>query len=314
MQKERLSVEQINRAVRENPAKLVEQAEHAYRAKLCSLADSLCGAPAPVKVLMLSGPSGSGKTTTANLLKDELCRRGHDATVVSLDYFFYEKDRYPRKPDGSCDYENVSAIDREKLFECFRAVWQGETYRLHPYDFSTQSYRKEYQLLNLGKNGTMIVEGIHALNPLLYQDMPQDRLKRLYVCVEGGYVDEEGRETAGAELRLMRRLSRDFLYRGASADKTAAMWQDVLEGEKQYLNPFRSLADDTLNTFHSFEAPLLKPYVLKALEGSRSEQGLSFAGKLRTFLTELEELSLEELPESSLLREFVPGGLYEHLY
>lgn len=126
MQKERLSVEQINRAVRENPAKLVEQAEHAYRAKLCSLADSLCGAPAPVKVLMLSGPSGSGKTTTANLLKDELCRRGHDATVVSLDYFFYEKDRYPRKPDGSCDYENVSAIDGKSFLNASGRYGRGK--------------------------------------------------------------------------------------------------------------------------------------------------------------------------------------------
>ncbi len=297
-------------AERDLPA-FVAASEAAYRSKIESVCrDLMAGGQ---RVLMLAGPSSSGKTTTANILCDLLEAAGHPAVVVSLDNFYRDQNEpdYPRNPDGSLDFETVEALAIGEIHDCIEAVLAGRSYDMPHFDFK-KACRDGRIPLQVPDGGIVIVEGLHALNPVLTEGL--DGLYRLFISVSTNVNDAEGhRLLSGRKIRFMRRLSRDFLYRNSDAAKTYELWEKVVAGELQYLYPYRYLADCQLDTFHPYEIGVLRGYAEPLLSGEETKDNEYFAA-VRAGMSHLPLIDSRLVPGTSLLREFIPGGVYESLY
>ena len=306
-------IREINEAARTNPEKLIAESERKYKSELCELADRISGDP-KIRLIMLAGPSGSGKTTSANILSDLLAERGRKASVVSLDHFYREWDdpRYPRTADGNRDCESVDALDAEKVSACLSSLAAGKKQVIYKYDFSLGKPGNDAIVLDPGDDGIVIVEGLHALNPRMLSNIPTENVCRLFVSVSTNLNDGARRIISGRRIRFLRRLVRDSLYRGASAERTLGMWQDVMAGEDKYLYPYKKTADFSFNTFHDFELGVLKPFAEKLLVGDVLSD--PYAARVRPAVDLAEAIPLDLVPDDSLIREFIPGGKYENLY
>lgn len=309
-------IDVLQRALRDDPAACVAGAEQAYRAEVETVVASALRHPA-CRVILLAGPSSSGKTTTANILSHRLQEEGHPAAVVSLDNFYRrtEEPSYPRLPDGQPDHESVEALHIEEIRQCMAAVLRGEACDLPRYDFKTKQRVERAFHLEVPRGGYVIMEGLHALNPCLTQGLPEGELLRLFVSVSTNLVEREtgARLLSGRKLRFLRRLSRDALYRASGAAQTYALWRSVLEGEDRYLYPYRGTADHAIDTFHAYEVGVLRPYAERLLEAPDAPHN-AYLDAVRQALGAFTPLPEQWVPQDSLLREFIPGGIYEDLY
>ena len=266
-------------------------------------------------IVMLTGPSASGKTTTAHKLAGALAARGCPAQVVSLDNFYKNLDEYPRLPDGSKDYENVTALDVAEIHRCLCEILEkGET-DLPQFDFVTESRMGRTVHLSL-PGGVCIVEGIHALNPELTRPLPPGSAYKIYAGLREEYSHRGQRVIPTRDIRLARRMLRDCKFRGHSIEKTLGMWGRVCAGEDRFIKVFKSEADLLMDTSFSYEVCLLAPFI-SSLAGRLDpddplcEQLNSLAGRF-ALATPLDE---GLVPEDSMLREFLgrdgcaaPGG------
>ena len=298
-----------------SPAAAIAQAEESYRAAVASLADRLLREPQH-RILFLAGPSSSGKTTTANILRDRLAAAGHHAAVVSLDNFYrpLEDPDYPRLPNGDHDFEAPEAIDIPAVRACLAAVLRGESYPLPRFDFRRHVRDEKTTELKIPANGYLIIEGLHALNPRLSEGLPEETYLNVFISVSTNIVSPDGtRLLSGRKLRFVRRMVRDSLYRSANAARTYQLWQSVLAGEDRYLYPFRDRAHVAINAFHLYEVALLRPFaepLLAAPDAPRTPYTDAVRAAIATFAPLDERL----VPDTSLMREFIPGGVYESLY
>lgn len=287
-------------------AAAVDTAERAYQEKVARVARELSRGAR--RVLLLAGPSSSGKTTTARLLAEDLERSGHAATILSLDDFYRnpEEEGYPRGEDGALDFEAPDAIDIGLVHDCIEAVLRGDTYPAPRFDFLTHRRAPAPVPVSVPKGGCLIIEGLHALNPRLTAGLPSERLFRLFISVSTNILDEGGaRILSGRRVRFLRRLSRDFLYRSSDAANTYRLWKNVTRGEGLYLYPYRDTADMTLDTFHPYEIGVLRPYALRLLaaDGAPSDD---YIREIRAALSRFAPLPTDVVPQTSLLREFLP--------
>ena len=267
-----------------------------------------------VKVLLLAGPSGAGKTTTANLIADAVRERGFDALIVSLDNFYraHGDPSYPRLPDGERDMESADALDLARIRDCLSRILLGQAFSIPRYDFKLGRAVSQTPYAPM-LHGCVIVEGLHALNPAIGHHLPAGGVLRLFVSVSTNIVDAKGeRILSGRKIRFLRRLVRDSIFRGADVGLTLSVWQSVLDGEDKYLYPYKGSADIFFNTFHTFE-----PGVLKGMAAER----ITAAGIDDPYLSVVERalaciapLSPALVPKSSLIREFIAGGIYEDRY
>ncbi len=307
------SLEELNRALREDARAVIEAEDARYRAFVTEVAERVTES-GNVRILLLAGPSGSGKTTTANMIADAVRARGHESHVVSLDNFYREAHDpyYPKKPDGTRDFESCDALDLPLACRTLRLAAQGEAFDVPHYDFKSGCYFPEPYRFGATEDGLLIVEGLHALNPVLTEAIPHDRCVKLFISVSTNLTYGAERVLSGRKLRFVRRLVRDSLYRGASADLTLSMWPGVLHGEDTYLYPYRDAADICMDTFHAYEAGLMAPFALRVLNEATDKDDF-----VRT-VCEAMRLShpIEDalVPQDALMREFIPGGKYEHLY
>lgn len=307
-----ISLADINRRAATDPAALVASAERDFHGKLKDLADTVRARG--VRTVLLAGPSASGKTTSANLLADALRAAGRPAAVISLDNFYRDaKDPdYPRLENGERDLECVGALRLDKIREMLLHIGRGEGFSVPTYDFLTASPRAEETFYPPMGGGTVILEGLHALNPRITDKTGEDIL-RVFVSLSTNLQREDGtRLMSGRKMRFVRRLVRDFRYRGADAARTLALWKNVLIGEQFYLYPFKSTADVMVDTFHAYEPGALAPYAKEALGGLTGDSPILAA--LSELLEKAVPVDLSLVPEESLLREFLPGGIYEELY
>ena len=304
----------INEAARRAPAQLIAEADDSYRAQLDAIAQSIAQSDG-VRVVLLAGPSGSGKTTTANMLRDRLIARGHPSAVVSLDHFYRNRDEhYPLNPDGSYDYENVTALQTELLTRTLLDIIAQRDCALPHYDFKTSTRRDGATPLPARPGEAVIIEGLHALNPLITDPLPQANVRKLFISVSTNVNRADGtRLLSGRKVRFLRRMTRDYLYRGADAAHTLALWPNVIAGEERYLYPYRGRADHTLNTFHRYEVGVLRHYA-EAMLAARPVQGNSFLDAVMAAVRQFAPIAPELVPQTALIREFIPGGVYEELY
>ncbi len=306
-----ISLKELNRQILLG-AQTVARDEAFYEQQVQSVAARI--ARDCVKVLFLAGPSGAGKTTTANLIADALRHLGFEALVVSLDNFYrdHSDPAYPRLASGARDMESAEALDLSRIRACLSDILLGREFAIPRYDFKLGRATSETDYAPM-LHGCVIVEGLHALNPRICEGLPSGGVLRLFVSVSTNITDDSGaRILSGRKLRFLRRLVRDSIFRGAGVGATLAVWQSVLDGEDKYLYPYKETADLFFNTFHTFEAGVLKDMAAARITTAGIDD--PYLCIVERALACIEPLSPTLVPKTSLIREFIGGGVYEDRY
>ena len=204
------------------------------------------------RIVMLTGPSASGKTTTSNKIAEKIRTMGKKAQVLSMDNFFKNPEVYPRLADGTKDYENVQAVDIELMEKCLNEILETGKSVMPAFDFKTERRVENAITMDIG-DGIIIVEGIHALNPAVLGSLSREQVFTIYAGLREEYSHQGQRVLPTRDIRMVRRMIRDFKHRGHSPEKTIAMWQSVCDGEDKYIKPFKPNADLLLDTSFSYE-------------------------------------------------------------
>lgn len=280
----------------------IRHCEFEYESRVYAAAKEIVAADR--HIVMLTGPSGSGKTTTSNKIAEKLRTMGKKAQVLSMDDFYKNPENYPRLPDGTKDYESVYAVDIELMDQCLnQIVTTGKTV-LPKFDFKTERRIENATPLDIG-DGFVIVEGIHALNPIVLESIDRDKVFTVYAGLREEYSHQGQRIIPTRDLRLVRRMIRDHKYRGHSPQKTISMWNSVCEGEDKYIKPFKPNADLLLDTSFSCEI-LVANSALKNLSHELSDgtaESQRFEQLIKAF-SNCDFIREGDLPSSSMLKEF----------
>ena len=304
---------EINEMARSAPLELVGSAEERYHSLVGELARRVKQS-GEVRMILLAGPSGSGKTTTANLLCDSLISLGEECVVVSLDDFYRNSNdpEYPKLPDGGRDFEAVEALDLPSLTETLLSIAEGRKFSVPRYDFKIGA-RTEVREHPAMPHGCVIIEGIHALNPKVFDRLPKEKTLKLFISVSTNVNVGGVRIISGRKVRFLRRMIRDSIYRNATAERTLSMWENVLVGEDKYLYPHRHNADVSFDTFHKFELCVMRRFAEELISDELAEKN-AYAGAVLDAVRQVTPLDISLVPDGSLIREFIPGGKYESLY
>ena len=308
-----IDITELNSAALQSPHEMIEKAEQIYFQKIESIASHIKMNP-QLRLILISGPSGSGKTTTANLLADKLRSYGNESLVISLDNFYRDQDdeAYPRLDDGQLDYECPDALNLDLMHVTFERILSEQDFTIPKYDFKEGRCTEKEQHVPI-RNGCVIIEGLHALNPTISEKLPNDKILKIFISVSTNVMDGDEQILSGRKVRFIRRLVRDSIYRGATAERTFDIWDEVLAAEDIYLYPYKSNADIAFDTFHSFELGVMRPFFdgLISAELALAEE---YARIVENAVLLADEISIDLVPETSLIREFVSGGIYEHSY
>ena len=263
-----------------------------------------------IKIVAIAGPSGSGKTTTAHILYEQLKTLGETVAVVSLDDFYLPKDKLPKLPDGSTDIESVNSLDISLIKDCFTQIIENGKTNLPHYDFKSKASIRNANQLDIGPKGIVIVEGLHAMNPLISDLVPRKNIFKIYISVNRSVDDENGVQLLSSrQVRLVRRVLRDDQFRGATATETLHLWNNVIEGERKYLYCFKDTADVQLVTFHPYELGVYRERFGKMRNTvSKNAPCYDYFIKTANALERFEDIDSNLVPENSLIREFI-GGL-----
>ena len=308
-----IQLDHLKELIKKDPVSCIKNADAEYKGTIENVVDAIERRGA--NIVLLAGPSSSGKTTTACLMRDALQSRGHGAIIVSLDDFYRDKDdpNYPLDESGAQDYESVDALHIDKIRDSILGLLSGNEVYLPKYSFEHGASVPLTEPIRLGSGDVVIMEGLHALNPIITGGLDHTRIIKMFISVSTNINDGEKRILSGRKIRFIRRMTRDSIYRGTGAASTLSRWERVLSGEDKYLYPYRSEADFKINTFHNYELAILKPFALRAIEASREELCGEYIEIVLSALGRIEALDRDYLPEESLICEFVPGGKYENL-
>lgn len=304
----------INDYALSNPSELVLRAERHYRNEIYSVADRIAQND-DLKIVSIAGPSASGKTTTAHILCDRLKELGETTEVVSLDDFYLPTERLPVLEDGTKDIESVNALDIELLKKCLNDIIKtGKTY-LPRYDFAGKKRILKDREIDISHRGIVIAEGLHALNPVITDLVPEKNIFKAYISVNRCITDDNGEQILSSrQIRLVRRTLRDRIFRGSSINDTLALWNGVVEGEKKYLYCFKEKADVQIKTLHIYE-PCLYRDVFLSLKSEIDKNSVCYNYFMKTVdaLKLFAPLDEALVPKDSLIREFIGNGKYNKL-
>lgn len=255
-------------------------------------------------IIMLTGPSASGKTTTAHKLKDKLINMGKKARVISLDNFFKNKDDYPRLENGEKDYENVTAIELDLFEKCLNELLEKGVAKFPEFDFATETRIEDAIEIEID-DGFIIVEGIHALNPVLLELLPAQETFTIYAGLREEYSFRGQRILPTRDIRLLRRMIRDYKYRGHSPQKTISMWQSVCDGEDKYIKVYKPNADLLLDTSFSYEILLMHSALqdFEQFRDTETAEGQRLDRLFRVF-DNIGFIPVGSMPKNSMLGEF----------
>lgn len=295
-----------------HPREFIASCENRYNGIIASIAKELKES-GRTEIVMLSGPSSAGKTTTARRLKESLEALGVGSIAVSLDDFYLNNCDAPRFPDGSPDFETVYALDIEFFKSTMSEMLSSGTGFLPKFNFVSGRREEKLEKVTVKDSDVIIVEGLHALNPLITEGLPKERLYKIYINVSSRIYDEKGDIVLNKRnMRFLRRVVRDSKFRGNPVEKTFGMWLNVCHGEDIYLFPYRDNADIKINTVHLYEPCLLKNDAARLL--SQVEKSSPFyrdSQRLLKSVSRFPSIDSELVPENSLLREFI-GCKEEH--
>ncbi len=299
-------IEYINEMAERNPRGFVKASEERYNKIIDNIVEKIINDKGR-EIVMLAGPSSAGKTTTARKIREGLQRKNVTTYVLSLDDYYLNRADIPYLPDGTQDYETVYALDLECFEEQMNALLRGETVRTPVFDFTTGKRSDSlYNDITLGCEDVVIIEGLHALNPIITQKI-KGKLLKIYINVSSRIYDNKGNIILNKRnMRFIRRMVRDYKFRASSVENTCRLWKNVTAGEDKYLFPYRDYADIKANTIHLYESCVLKHQALSLLRDCTVAE--EFRGGIEALCNALEKFSdIDEnsVPDDSLLREFL---------
>ena len=306
-------IDRVNEEARHSPNGFVASAERIFRNDLHMIVDQICREPVNRHVVLLSGPSSSGKTTTSMRLADEFRNQGFDTKIISMDNFYLGKDKVDILPDGKPDFESVNALDIPPIKQCIHQLLTVGECEIPKYDFKHSRPSGESFPVKLSKNSAIIMEGIHALNPIFSDGVSDSGVTKIYVSVKQGIKDNEEYVLTNRDIRFIRRLVRDYSFRKVDPQYMLSMWDTVVDGEKKYIRPFRYKSDFTVNSLLIYEPCVMKKTAMSLFERIPADDpGRVFIDRLYAALERFEEIDPELVPTNSLLREFIGGGCYSY--
>lgn len=307
------SVEEYNEMVSIAYAhRVIEVAESLQERKIARIADTISERE-DIKLVLIAGPSSSGKTTTSKRLSVQLYCNDKRPIPISLDDYYLPWDKTPLDENGEKDFECLQALDLDLLSTQISQLIAGEEVELPSYDFKTGSSHPSGKKIKLKPQTILVIEGIHALNPELTKNLPQDKIFRLYASALTTMVIDESTSLVPTDNRLLRRMIRDYKYRGTNAEDTLHRWPSVRAGEEKWILPFQHLADAQLNTALCFEIGAIKLQVVPLLEAVPATSAVySEAQRLLSLLQPFTPLPDDDIPPTSLLREFLGGSSFEY--
>lgn len=287
----------------EQPQRFVAICEQQYQERIQSIAKAVLASGR--HIVMLTGASAAGKTTSAHKLAEAIQAQGHKGVVLSLDNFFAGAGRYPKNRDGSDDYESLQSLDLPVLRQCLQKLHREGICQAPIFDFKLQR-PNGVQTIDC-RNGIVVIEGLHALNPALTEELPENSVFCLYAGLREEYAEPDGsRSLATRDIRLARRIVRDYLFRGHGPSFTLALWGHVCAGEDRYIKPYKPRADMLLDTTHTYEVCLWHN-VLDSMPRDpdltpvQQRQMEALCRKFSCFPA----LDVSLVPQESMLREFI---------
>ena len=291
---------------------IINISEALQEKKLAKIAEEIASRKG-VKLVLLAGPSSSGKTTSCKRLSIQLAVNGLKPLQISLDDYFVDRDKTPKDENGDFDFESIYALNLDLLNEQFNALFRGEEVELPKYDFPSGKSVKSGKKLKLEPNNVLVVEGIHALNPELTAHVPEEQIFRVYASALTTILLDNHNYIPTTDNRLLRRIIRDYKYRGVSAQETIHRWPSVRAGENKWIFPFQENADAMLNTAMLYELSVLKMQAEPLLQQVPENcEEFAEAYRLLKFLKYFMGIPYNNLPPTSLLREFLGGSSFHY--
>jgi len=265
-----------------------------------------------IRLIAIAGPSSSGKTTFSNRVRVELMTRGIKPIMISIDDYYFSKDKAPKNEDGSPDLEHVDALDVALFNHDMSLLVQGQEVTLPKYNFKT-GVREKGKTIRLSHDTPIIIEGIHALNERMTQSIPKHQKFNIYIAPQTQLHIDDHNPISITELRLLRRIVRDQKYRNSSPIDTMDMWPSVRRGEFKWIYPFQKEANYVFNSELTYEFAVLKKHAVQQLQAIPKEnRHYITANRLLKFLKYFKDIDDEIVPCNSLLREFIGGSSFHH--
>ena len=291
---------------------IINISEALQEKKIAKIAEDIANRKG-VKLVLLAGPSSSGKTTSCKRLSIQLAVNGLKPLQISLDDYFVDREKTPKDANGEYDYESIYALDLQLINDQFNALFRGEEVELPKYDFQTGKSKKSGKRLKMNDNNVLVVEGIHALNPELTAQIPNEQIFRVYASALTTILLDNHNYIPTTDNRLLRRIIRDYKYRGVSAQETIHRWPSVRAGENKWIFPFQENADAMLNTAMLYELAVIKTQAEPLLQQVPENcEEYAEAYRLLKFLKYFKGIPYNNLPPTSLLREFLGGSSFHY--
>jgi uridine kinase len=303
----------LNEIVKQNHfSELIMISEALQEKKIARIADEI-KRRSNLRLVLIAGPSSSGKTTTCKRLNVQLAVNGIKPIGISLDDYFLDRDKTPRDEKGDYDFENLHALNLPLLNEQLTALFRGEEVELPRYDFPTGTSQKSGRKLRLKENEILVVEGIHALNPELTSQIPEEQIFRIYASALTTILLDNHNYIPTTDNRLLRRIIRDHKYRAVTAQETIRRWPSVRAGENKWIFPFQENADAMFNTAMLFELAVIKSQaepLLEQVPENCPEHAEAY--RLLKFLHYIKPIPETQIPPTSLIREFLGGSSFKY--
>ncbi|MCI5855307.1 MAG: nucleoside kinase [Prevotella sp.] len=303
----------LNEAVAKGmTASLINVSEALQENKIVRIAQQIAEKKT-VKMVLIAGPSSSGKTTTCKRLSIQLLANGLRPIGISLDDYFVDRENTPKDEKGDYDFESLYALNIPMLNEQLNALLAGKEVELPKYNFQTGKSEKSGRMLQLKGNEVLVVEGIHALNPELTAQVPEEQKYRVYASALTTLLIDDHNYIPTTDNRLLRRIVRDFKYRGVNAQETIRRWPSVRAGENKWIFPYQENADAMFNSAMLFELAAIKQQAEPLLEQvPENSNEYSEAYRLLKFLKYINPIPYQQVPSTSLLREFLGGSSFKY--
>ncbi|MCR5159275.1 MAG: nucleoside kinase [Prevotella sp.] len=293
-------------------SQLIQVSEGLQEKKISQIADDIARRKG-IRLVLIAGPSSSGKTTTCKRLSVQLAVNSIFPMNISLDDYFVDREKTPRDASGDYDFEHLHALNLDLFNEQLNALFRGEEVELPRYDFATGRSMMSGKKMRLPDNAVLVVEGIHALNPELTSQIPPEYIYRVYASALTTLLLDNHNYVPTTDNRLLRRIIRDHKYRAVSAQQTIHRWPSVRNGENRWIFPFQEHADAMFNTAMLFELAVLKRQAEPLLEQVPENcPEYSEAYRLLKFLRYIRPIPEDQIPPTSLLREFLGGSSFKY--
>ena len=293
-------------------SQLIQVSEALQEKKIGKIADEIAKRKG-IRLVLIAGPSSSGKTTTCKRLSIQLVTNGIKPIGISLDDYFLDREKTPLDEKGDFDFEHLHALNLPLFNEQLNALFKGEEVELPRYDFPTGKSVKSGKKLKLHDDEVLVVEGIHALNPELTAQVPNEQIFRVYASALTTILLDNHNYVPTTDNRLLRRIIRDYKYRGVSALDTIRRWPSVRAGENKWIFPFQENADAMFNTAMLFELAVIKSQAEPLLDQVPENcPEYAEAYRLLKFLRYIKPIPEAHIPPTSLLREFLGGSSFEY--